>query len=531
MLSGSNPGKNQNSSLFRNFSRDLFVFQIFLYQLFHFFSSLKLAVFLLLALASSLAFGTIQESLHDSKIARDLVYHSWWFALILVFLAVNVFSAALSRLPWKKRHIGFVTTHAGIILILAGSLVTLALGKNGQMTLPLNHSSNSVLLERQFLAVQIPAHGIDALFPIKPWRNKSGNLPLAPWSPVECELTRSLDKAKRVSNIQVGGKGGPGILLHLSGMMGEIEEWLVVGDPKREKLVLGPAEIYLIHARDQKTLKQFLNHPLDSGKNALWVIVGPKEKLYYRLKARNEFVQKGPLVQRAEYRTGWMDFKFSVKTFSEHVASDMAYEPLSRAQTTGSESSAVQLSLAGRYDKQSVWLELGDRKEMNIDGIPVRLTYFLESQTLPFSLKLLKFDVGRYEGSASPASYESRVGVSDFHRQEDPFEAVIKMNHPLRYGGYTFYQAAFEEEDGVPTASVFSVGKDPGIFIKYLGSLILIFGIGVQFFLKKWLVKEHVQAENLSGDLLKSISSQKKPEILETKEEPVSVLVGHNEED
>ncbi len=49
------------------------------------------------------------------------------------------------------------------------------------------------------------------------------------------------------------------------------------------------------------------------------------------------------------------------------------------------------------------------------------------------------------------------------------------MNHPLKYDHLTFYQASyFETEKG--HGSVLSVNYDPGRWIKYLGSLLLVFG-------------------------------------------------------
>jgi len=53
------------------------------------------------------------------------------------------------------------------------------------------------------------------------------------------------------------------------------------------------------------------------------------------------------------------------------------------------------------------------------------------------------------------------------------------MNEPLKFGGYTFYQASYNQDErtGEPTATVLSVNYDPGRWIKYLGSLILSVGI------------------------------------------------------
>ena len=471
--------------------------QILFYQLLRFFSSLKLAVVLLLSLAVALAAGTIQESLHDPKVAHDTVYHTWWFAFLLTLLVINVAGAALTRLPWKRRHTGFVITHAGIILILIGSMMTLAFGKEGQMAIRVGQMSNTVLLDHQFLHFEIPGSGIDAVFPVNPRKNKSRILPLAPWSPVQAKITEIINKAKSVSKIKDDEKGSPGVLIHLSGMMGEINEWLVLGDPVRERLKIGPAEILLLLADSPEKLDFLINaiasnkqYSLpESDRNALWIIMGPEGKLYYRLKAKGEFAQRGPLYKSIEYRTGWMDFKFSLEDYKSSVAIEREYEPIPKGEVKDESFSALRLELARKGDQNFVWLELGEKKNVLVNGTEVKLNYFLEREPLPFGIKLQEFNVGRYEGTNNPMSYESLVEVNDFHKNKK-FSHVIKMNHPLKYGGLKFYQAGFQEEEGVPRVSVFAVGKDPGIPIKYLGSIILIIGIGIQFFARKWLVGE-----------------------------------------
>lgn len=79
--------------------------------------------------------------------------------------------------------------------------------------------------------------------------------------------------------------------------------------------------------------------------------------------------------------------------------------------------------------------------------------------------------MARYQGTMRAAAYESVVEVPDLG------EKLISMNEPLKLRGLTVYQASFQEENGQPVASIFSVNHDPGRFLKYLGSLILSVGI------------------------------------------------------
>jgi cytochrome c biogenesis protein ResB len=93
-------------------------------------------------------------------------------------------------------------------------------------------------------------------------------------------------------------------------------------------------------------------------------------------------------------------------------------------------------------------------------------------------MKLKNFSVGRYPGTMMAMSYESVVDVAGQ-------EHVISMNEPLKHAGFTFYQASFQEdESGKPFLSVLSVNYDPGRWIKYLGSIILVLGIILLFYEK-----------------------------------------------
>ncbi len=89
----------------------------------HILGSLNLAVILLITIAGAIAFATVMESKFDSDVARYYIYNAAWFNVWLLALALNLLCAALTRWPWQKKHLGFVVTHAGIILMLAGAVI------------------------------------------------------------------------------------------------------------------------------------------------------------------------------------------------------------------------------------------------------------------------------------------------------------------------------------------------------------------------------------------------------------------------
>ena len=96
---------------------------------------------------------------------------------------------------------------------------------------------------------------------------------------------------------------------------------------------------------------------------------------------------------------------------------------------------------------------------------------------LPFSLRLDEFAVEYYEGSRMPADYRSEVTVLPEGEAH-----TISMNNILKYGGYRFYQADYDED---LEGSILAVSHDPwGIGITYTGYLLLLISM-IGFFFQK----------------------------------------------
>lgn len=105
------------------------------------------------------------------------------------------------------------------------------------------------------------------------------------------------------------------------------------------------------------------------------------------------------------------------------------------------------------------------------NGYKIFLAWGVDNIPLPFALRLKKFELERYPGSQSPASYASEVEVLDGDKPPMPFR--IYMNNVLDYGGYRFFQSSyFPDESG----TILSVNNDPGKIPTYIGYAMLIFG-------------------------------------------------------
>jgi hypothetical protein len=56
----------------------------------------------------------------------------------------------------------------------------------------------------------------------------------------------------------------------------------------------------------------------------------------------------------------------------------------------------------------------------------------------------------------------------------------------LVYRGFKVFQSGYQETEGEPEVSIFTVAKDPGIPVKYSGAVVLIVGILLMFYSRRF---------------------------------------------
>lgn len=118
------------------------------------------------------------------------------------------------------------------------------------------------------------------------------------------------------------------------------------------------------------------------------------------------------------------------------------------------------------------------------DGMPIAQTlavpggkFTLELRhtrtPLPFSLELRRFERQVHPGTEVARAYSSELYLHDGGADQ---RVKIEMNKPLRYRGYTFYQASFSET-GESRTTVLAVVKNLGAWFPYVSSLIMCLGL------------------------------------------------------
>ncbi len=451
-------------------------------KIFKFLASLKLAVIIVVSLGVISAWGTIVESRYDMITAQKLVYHSWYMYSVLFLLIVNLIAVMVDRLPWQKKHIGFILAHVGIIILLVGSYVTRVVGIDGTLVFDIGESQRYIsLIDQNEVVVyqmknfedseKIYQEKVDFL--VNPPKK---NPLLIPIEKGQIEIFDYMPYAQKSFQIIESDKmmDGPALRFQLTNQFVNMTEWIVQMGTQPAKLSLGPAQVVLSRDANYQTL---------GGMNEIVLWPHSKlKKLNYKIYNKDGLVQReGTIGFSEEIDTGWMGLKF--RTVQYFPKSKVQYEYKQLERPNANSVSAARF----RFNGQEYWLGLNTALELYGDDVVYFITYGNKRIDLGFPVTLDRFEMEKYQGTEMAASYKSIVTVPELGVQE------ISMNEPLKYKGFTFYQASFQQDKmGQPIGSVLSVNRDPGRFWKYLGSLMIVLGSIVLFYFKRTRKKENV---------------------------------------
>lgn len=151
--------------------------------------------------------------------------------------------------------------------------------------------------------------------------------------------------------------------------------------------------------------------------------------------------------------------------------------PLEKENEANLSGITMQISNAGNtIDGIYVMMEeIPHKPEITFKGDRYVFSLGRAEDLMPFTIELQKFTRDMHPGTNIARGFSSSVIVGD---EEVQWPAIIQMNEPLRYKGYTFYQSSFAiRPDG--EVSILSVVHNKGRAFPYLASLIIFIGLSV----------------------------------------------------
>tara|TARA_B100001248_G_scaffold262668_1_gene260597 strand:- start:818 stop:2176 length:1359 start_codon:yes stop_codon:yes gene_type:complete len=442
--------------------------------LYKFLGSLQFAVLVILALAIISAVGTIIESKYNAEIAQAIVYKSPYMIVALICLSVSLILSALHRWPWRRKHIPFLVAHIGLLVLIFGSWLTMRYGIDGTLVLGADKSNQFVSVPQREVKLFMSQDGDGFVSLInekvdfyKNPPNMSIDLPDGEFKIVDY-IPFALKNSKIIESED--STRGPAVRFVLRNDRVDLSEWLLhKGTAREATMALGPATIILTKDKSFQA----------SQENTL-VLYSEGERLTYKIYYGDRPTKTGSIQEGDVKDTGWMGLKFHLINY--YPRAEEKVEFIKRDYPNDLTTEAVQVEFQG----QKHWVEANSLFRVFTESAGYVFLYGNQQLDIGVPLKLVDFQMEKYPGTDRAASYASLVKLVNKDQQ-----SLISMNEPLKHNGFTFYQASYKQDElGRPIASILSVNYDPGRPWKYLGSLLVVLGACMLFYMRKYYMKK-----------------------------------------
>ncbi|HLN72185.1 MAG: cytochrome c biogenesis protein CcsA [Methylococcaceae bacterium] len=425
--------------------------------------------FLLLMMAFSMAIATFVESSYGTEVAHGLIYNSIWFSLILFLLALNLGVNFIRRKMYTRQRIAVGLFHLSFLVILIGAAITRYISFEGMMHIREGESSNFILSSEDYLTIKTDGQTIQkpVLFSEYSYKDinekiKSGGQELS------IKSVGYIKNAVRTVAADPAGKEMIDFVLS----SGQGRESMVFS--KGSKVNLGT----LVLGYDVPGANvQFVS----KGDSLMLISDRPFE---HRSMTGGETVSMNanePLAVQPMNLYAIDNYMLVIKNFYPKAVMRVAKDPTGQAQEN-----AVVLEVDNGSQKQIVNVMgikgmQGEPFTASAGNTPLEFSYGPIPLYLPFSLQLTHFELERYPGSESPASFASELVLNDQERNVSRKERVF-MNNTLNYRGYKFFQSSYDQDE---KGTVLSVNADQlGTTVTYIGYLLLAIGCIAALFSK-----------------------------------------------
>jgi hypothetical protein len=215
------------------------------------------------------------------------------------------------------------------------------------------------------------------------------------------------------------------------------------------------------------------------------------DRITYQLRRGARVIATGNVKPGDSFALGWADWRAElVQLFPKaQLVNEIKPGPPLPKDEQGIPGFRAHLVGSDGKRGQDRWVESGEITAFRDGNQIVRIGYGLETKPLPFSLRLVNFEVPRDEGTDTPSNFLATIEFRDSATGATK-TGIAKMNHPASFPGttlanltgfnYKFSQAEWNPGDlGETTLQVL---YDPGWLLKWIGSLGICLGIAIMFY-------------------------------------------------
>jgi cytochrome c-type biogenesis protein CcsB len=423
---------------------------------------------LFIVLSVVLAVATFLENDFGYNAARAMVYNTWWFELIFLLLAINMFGNLFAFNMWRLEKLPVLLFHLSFFVIIVGAAITRYVGYEGSMPIREGEVSETFFTLDGYVTVEVADKtGADLIHE---------HVFLSPRTPQEfsekVEVNNQTYKIESVSYVQnaavrpvqkAGGQPLAGILL--SSVSGRNEQFLSPGEKiswEGVTLAFEPEDKtgvdFIISRKGDETIVLEADKSVQKASMAL----GMQEPI-----APNTVVEMQP---------GTLFLSGNLKFALSRYLPEAELGPVSVPNQGGPPlADVVSFRITGDVKSYDLHVSgkkgmVGEPNTLSLPGGKISIRYGSLPIQLPFAIKLNDFQMERYPGSESPSSYASEVTLID-QRRDLKMDYRIFMNNILNYDGYRFYQSSYDRDE---RGTILSVNRDLwGTIITYLGYFLM----------------------------------------------------------
>lgn len=434
-------------------------------QIWNYLTSLSTMAFLFLVLAFAMAIATFIETGYGTPAAKVLVYNAWWFELIWFILAINMVDNMWKFKQYKAKSLTMFTFHMSFLIIIIGAAITRYISYEGTMHIREGLTSDYILsydnymyaasdddfIEKKVFFSEITPKRFKGTLNVngKDLKLKSvGYITDAVRTPAQGE------NGVPVVDMVISAPGGQGMNSYLfeKEYMLNFETFSLGFEPKQ------PVTARMFIEEGQLKLVSTDTITQTSMGTEAGVTIVPGDTI--------------PLQPMLIY--GIDNTRFLVRNFYESAIFTAAK---STQGSTGENAVLIRISDGVNEKVVPVFGHPSyspDTISVAWEGETLKFAYGAKHLPIPFAMHLREFQLERYPGSDSPASYASEVTLIDKEKDINR-DLRIFMNNTLTYRGFKFFQSSYDQDE---MGTILSVNHDAlGTWITYLGYFLMTLGM------------------------------------------------------
>ena len=226
--------------------------------------------------------------------------------------------------------------------------------------------------------------------------------------------------------------------------------------------------------------------------NRLTLFVAEDGSLSYELVSRKAGTSTGKMDVDKPLATGWADWQLKIDKVMPHAEPWMDFAPIKTSPSSPAADlpDGVRVRLEQRGETFEQWVPAGWQIAIPTSPNEIQIAYGWKVIPLPIALELLDFEVKRNEGSDTPAGFKSTLRISA--AEGESATGQCWMNNPFSFPGawlhtwtgltYKISQASWNPDNlGQSTVQIL---RDPGWLLKWIGSLLVVTGVFLMFYVR-----------------------------------------------